>query len=271
VALQWAICGLMIACFGAIFFAAFRISDFLRRQNQALLALEEAKNLLIGMVVHDLRNPLTAAIALIEVAHADLPPSLTQLQTDLANALFSCRRMLAMITVLLDTTRMEDGKMPITKGSHDLAHLVRSKTEEYGAAARGRGLRLVSKTPERPVEAHIDANLVGRVVENLITNALKHTQHGGEVAVELEAPAGATSLRLKIRDNGEGIAAEHLPLLFEKYGRVAGQTQGTGFGLVFCRMAVELHGGSIAVESRLGEGTLFSIELPSTTAAPVPS
>ncbi len=257
---------LIALCVCLVFGCSFWISDLLRRKYRLVADLEASKTRLTDLLVHDLRNPLTAAITTIETAREDLPPQLTTAQADLDHAAASCRRMLDMVNVMMDVARMDAGKMPLERRSQDLNALVSTTVSEYAAVARDRHLRLVRRGSQDAVEASVDGDLMARVLDNLITNAVKHTPAGGEISIEVGKASHGRAAQLVVRDNGEGIAPQYLPRLFEKYGRIERQTMSTkydiGLGLVFCRMAVELHGGRIDVASQVGEGTAFTIELP---------
>lgn len=249
----------------------------LLRMNQALRDLQQSKDLLTGMIIHDLRNPLTACLGYLDLAHRRFPmvdPALTRY---LDSASQSGIRLLDMINGIIDIIRMEDGKMPTIMAPTDLGTLIDGKLEQYqGAAHQGKiGLTRSSMGASRFVT---DPALLGRVLDNLIINAIKHTPPGDRVELDEVVSDGGSAARLTIRDTGEGIAPADLHRLFQKYGRVEGQTMGrtydTGLGLVFCRMAIDLLHGSIAVESTLGAGTTFVISLNApgaTNANPSPA
>ncbi|MFN2377699.1 MAG: ATP-binding protein [Candidatus Binatia bacterium] len=267
--LQSAVLGWTCLCFLVVFAISFSAADALRRQHQELVELEATKSQVTSMLIHDLRSPLIAILGIFDLVRAQIPESMDRLRKDVDVGTKSSRRLLAMIGVLVDISRMEDGEMPFSRQPHELVELLRAKIDEYAAAAGTRRLTLRGLLPERSVVANVDRELIARVVDNLIANAIQHTPPGGEVTVELDDHAlqdGAVTVR--VRDTGEGIAENFLPRLFQKYARADGQTMGarydSGLGLVFCRMAVELHGGTIEVESRVGVGSQFSIALPAS-------
>ncbi len=102
--------------------------------------------------------------------------------------------------------------------------------------------------------------LIERALDNLIDNAIRHTPPGG--AVQLGVMALPHAVVLTVRDNGEGIAEAHLPFIFDRFYRAPGASTGAGLGLAIVKRIVEMHAGTVAVESRLGSGACFSIELP---------
>jgi two-component system sensor histidine kinase BaeS len=174
---------------------------------------------------------------------------------------------------LLDVMRLEEGVLALRRERTDLGALVEAKLEEYQALAAEGGLSLRAELPPRRIEASVDQAVLSRVLDNLLANAIKHTPSGGSVVVRLEALDGR--VELAVADTGEGIPPEQVPRLFQKYGRVRGargeRSRGVGLGLVFCRMAVEAHGGTIEVDSTPGRGSTFRVTLPAEPRArPVP-
>jgi signal transduction histidine kinase len=256
----------------ALLFALLLVGGFAwitaaRRHHLRLLALQEAKDQLAAALVHDFRNPLSALIGCLDLVEAELraipsaPPA-----SLLSGARVAATRLVDMSSTILDVTRMEDGKLPVRPVPTDLAQLLRGRATDFRPRARTQGLAIALDVPRGTVEALVDPGVLTRVVENLLTNALKHTPRDGTITLALREPPGSDRVRMEVRDTGEGIAKEDLPRLFTKYGRVEGQRLGTphdtGLGLVFCRMAVELHGGTIHAESEAGRGTTFVVELP---------
>jgi signal transduction histidine kinase len=146
-----------------------------------------------------------------------------------------------------------------------LPTLLNDKVEAFRPLAEKEGKTLrVSAPTELPV-VMADASLIGRVVENLVSNAFKYTESGGTIEVSVEP--GGPVVNVRVRDDGEGIPPEYHTRIFEKFVQVTqanGQPlrKGTGLGLAFCRMAVCAHGGQIRVESAPGQGSVFTFSLP---------
>jgi len=268
VALQHAIVASSVLCLLGMLALGFSCLEVVRRHHLALLELQELKQQLGGMIVHDLRNPLTAAILSIDLVGEASAALGEEARRDLRNAALSARRMRALIDSILDVMKMEAGAMELRRAPADLAALVHAKVDEYRALAGAGALRLEPVVPAAPVRAEVDAGLLARVLDNLIANAIKHTPAGGRVEVRLAEEDAAGPIALSVSDTGEGIPPEDLPRLFQRFARATGQTLGqaqdAGLGLVFCRLAVELHGGRIGVESTPGRGSTFRLELPRT-------
>jgi signal transduction histidine kinase len=161
---------------------------------------------------------------------------------------------------LSDVLSLETGRLEIRRERTDLGALA----EEFAAAARGQSQRheIRVEAPPEPVIGEWDGERLGQVLQNLIGNAVKHVPAGGEVVVRVEAGEG--EVLLTVRDDGAGIAPEHLPYLFDRFYRAGSGTgiPGLGMGLYIARMLVEAHGGRIWVESELGRGSTFLVALP---------
>jgi signal transduction histidine kinase len=220
--------------------------------------------------VHDLRNPLAALLGNVDLAllfQSGRDPSVLEA---LRQARRSGERLLSMVNTIIDVVRLEDGKLPIAPEACDLRQVVRTTAAEYAAHASRAELRLDIDLPQDPVEVRADPAVLVRIVENLLTNSLKHTPRLGSVRLGARRGRDAGCGELVVSDTGEGIPAAQLPNLFTKYGRVEGQRHttryDTGLGLVFCRLAVEAQGGAIEVASEVGRGTTFVVSLPA--AAP---
>jgi len=234
----------------------------LEESNQRLRELESLRDSLVHMLVHDLRTPLavlTTNLEWITWEEATLPPAQHE---GVADALAAAWRMVGMVDAMLDLSRLEATRMPLDLAACDLAELGREVLASLAPLARGRTLTL--QAPPAPLIAMADRVLLSRVLQNLVTNALKFTPRPGCVALSVEA--GEACVRLCVADEGPGIAPEHQDLIFEKYGQVHDPALRTaaspGLGLAFCRLAVEAHGGRIGVHSALGQGARFWIELP---------
>ncbi len=267
-ALVATIAALGVACFLVMAGVGFRALSAVRRAHVSLVRTQASKDLLTGMIVHDLRNPLTAIDGWISLARGRVPPGDDRLAATIEGAATSTRQLLELVNTLVDVMRMEDGRMPLDAARHDVAALVRTQVARHEGSATSRALSLQVEAPAEPVMADIDPGLIGRVVDNLVTNALKHTPAGGSITVGVAPSPAGDRITVKVADTGEGIPADQLPRLFEKYGRVASQSMGaaydTGLGLVFCRLAVERHGGRISATSTPGAGSVFTLEVPRT-------
>lgn len=239
-------------------------SEKLHEANKALMALQESRELLTGMIIHDLRNPLTASLGYLDLLAAKLATEKDDLHKYARSAMQSNKRMLVMISGILDVMRMEDGKMPVKSESYDLGLFIKQRLEEYQGTCSQNGISL-SYSGRQSLQFRTDQTLLGRVIDNLIVNAIKHTRKNGTITVAVEFSETDHSLYIRVIDSGEGMTPEDCAGLFTKYGRAQSARLGshydTGLGLVFCRMAVNLMQGEISVASEVGKGTTFTIRL----------
>jgi signal transduction histidine kinase len=192
-----------------------------------------------------------------------LPPA--RLGELLQRSLDSARQMARMIQNILEVAKLEEQKMPLRREPVELEALVREQTAELMSLSTRDGVRLETRVAPGLPALEADRNLVGRILGNLLSNAFKHTPAGGRIVVEVRAEG--SDLVFSVSDTGEGIPEDLLPYIFDKF--VAGDSDGhrrstydSGLGLTFCRLAVECHGGRIAVKSRPGEGTVVTVALP---------
>lgn len=239
-----------------------RLHTEIAGQYQRLLELEQMRDGLVHMLVHDLRSPLTGISLYLEVTR-DRIAELADVQlTEDVDEIGRCVAQLTdMVSDVLDVNRFEADAMPLNLARVDLHGVVRDAVAVLG---RGAHASVVLDFPPAPVPAMVDEALLRRVVANLVGNALKFTPQG--VPVRVQAFHCGTGAEIRVIDNGPGIPREHHERIFEKFGQVngtgAGMVRSSGLGLAFCRLAVESHGGRIGVASEEGRGSTFWIALP---------
>jgi signal transduction histidine kinase len=245
-------------------FMSGRLAGQLRLRNQQLEQMGEARKDLVNMLVHDLRNPLTVLLSTLDLIRLTLKPQLSEDHHQLLNgARRSGHLMVAMLNDILDVAKLEAGRLDLQWQATDLTRLLAEAADQYHVLAELGDVALRAEVPPGPLVIQADAQLVGRVLANLVLNAIKYTPPKGAVTLAAEAaPAGFVTVR--VADTGEGIPPDQRDLIFEKFGQVKqeGPRQGTGLGLTLCKMAVEAHGGKIWVESVMGQGSQFIFTLP---------
>ncbi len=220
--------------------------------------LFELKNI-SDNVAHDLRTPLTRLNAKAELAILEDPHN--SLASDVAE---ECSNLLEMINTSLELSRTESGSVPLDASELDVAELAKNMTELYMPSAEDLGIKLQCRTPEQPGMAIVNANRtrMQRLLANLLDNALKFTSANGSVTVTV------TNSRkfaiLKVSDSGCGIAQNDLSNIFKRFYRADSSRSRTGNGLGLClvKAIAEMYGGSVSVESTLGRGTTFTVEIP---------
>jgi two-component system sensor histidine kinase/response regulator len=236
-----------------------------QRELETMLAkqreLEGMRDSLVHMIVHDLRAPLTAVFNYLDLVREQeagfiSPESMQSLDL----AMKASRWMVQMVNVLLDASKIESGQMALRIAECDVGDVVSDAIDAIRSLADEKNVlcRIVH------VRAAVDRDVIARVIQNLVTNAVKLTPPGGDVRVSVHTKDEA--LRVEVTDHGPGIAAEHHPKIFEKFGQldtnVRQSIPSSGLGLYFCKLAVEAHGGRIGVDSEIGKGSTFWFELP---------
>jgi two-component system, sensor histidine kinase and response regulator len=239
------------------------------QQYRRLERLELLRDSLVHMIVHDLRSPLAGIRAYLDLLKLD---GADRLDRDMTQSIDEARKvaieMTEMVSDLLDVSRLEAGKMPLELALVDVGMVATDAVTGIGAAARRVSLQL-EPGPER-LQAMIDPSVIRRVIANLVGNAIKFTPASGRIRVAVQDGDGG--VRVSVSDTGPGIPQEFHGKIFEKFGQVEAAQQGTkhssGLGLTFCKFAVEAHGGTIGVESVVGQGSTFWFVLPLHGPAP---
>jgi PAS domain S-box-containing protein len=245
----------------------------LAKVTEAKLRLEEVDALrqqYLRNVSHEFRTPLTVirgyAEYLIEAESAG-----TKETRDLMKILVeSCDRLIDLVDTLIEVSRVEQGRPEeiLKVQDLDLRDVARSGIDALRTAAEKKHITIDLEFPEGPLKVRGDQGLLHQVVRKLLDNALKYSPSGAKVVVR-GRPQG-DHFQLEIEDSGIGIPAEHLPRIFEKFyvvdGGLARSAGGTGVGLYLVQEIVRLHKGSVEVESRPGEGSVFFVRLPARLA-----
>jgi two-component system sensor histidine kinase/response regulator len=230
-----------------------------------LRELESMRETLFHMVVHDLKSPLWGIESLLQRVAAETKGRMEPGTEDSLQRVRQAAGGLArMVHTLLDVSRIESSAMPIVLVEADVRELVDQAILNVGSADAARPID-VDVPPGLTLSC--DADVVRRVVENLVGNGLKHTPEHAPLAVR--ARGDASGARIEISDKGPGIPAADRERIFEKFGTLqSGSRQhSSGLGLAFCRLGVEAHGGKIGVDDAPGGGSTFWFELPSAPAA----
>jgi two-component system, sensor histidine kinase and response regulator len=241
-----------------------RLEHQIESQRDALFTVKQEKEELVALMVHDLNNPLTSILMCSQylLRTGDLEGERRRTVEDIARAAGSMQKM---VTNLLDLSRGEDGPSPPRMSRIDLAALL----EEIRAAARRRiaerrqSLSVAADPGATTIEA--DPDLLRRLFENLLDNAIKFSPDGGTIRVETRLVEDLW-LELRVADDGPGIPAPDRERIFEKFVQLGAQPRtaraSRGLGLTSCRLAVELHGGRLWVEDNQPSGSVFCASLP---------
>ncbi|MBW3534135.1 MAG: PAS domain-containing protein [Gemmatimonadetes bacterium] len=232
----------------------------IRAAEDALHRAIAARDEVLGVVSHDLRNPVGTVGAAAELlAELDLPEASRREQLDIIRR--TAVRMSRLIEDLLDVTRIDGGGLALAAAAEDPVALVRETLDQHRILAREAGIELVDGAREDLPPVKADRERILQALANLVGNALKFTPPGGRVTVRADAD-GPDGVLLSVEDTGEGIPPESLERLFDRFWqqRRAGR-RGAGLGLAIARGIVESHGGELRVESELGRGSTFFFSL----------
>ncbi|HEX6061667.1 MAG TPA: response regulator [Candidatus Limnocylindria bacterium] len=246
-----------------------RLQDDLRNKNEDLKRLESSRQELIGMLGHDIRNLANSVVAFLQLARmGELTPDRPEFAQLLGLSEANIAEVLRMVNALLDVYKMEEGRLEAVAGVNKLADVVKRSFAQLIPEAMAKGIALVERIPD-DTTVFIDAGLIVRVLTNLVSNAIKHTPGGGSVTIDAES-ASADSIVVRVTDTGPGIPEADAAHVFDRFyqtdtGRSRG---GTGLGLAFCKLAVELHGGKIGVANGGQPGAIVEFTIPSAARVP---
>jgi signal transduction histidine kinase len=250
--------------------AQARSVEVISSQRDALLEAQREKEELTALIIHDLKNPLSSILSNVQYALGQ--DSLgTDERDSLRDVLRASQSMVRMVMNLLDVSRSEDGALVPRLSDFELPTLLGEVVSEMERRIEDKDQKLeVTVAPEVRVMT-ADRDLVRRIVENLVDNAYKYGPRRATIRLEVGLlPRGdgapPDTIELRVRDEGESIPVAFRQKIFEKYARVDGRSahevrHSHGLGLVFCRRAVEIHGGQIWVEENPGRGNCFCVRL----------
>ena len=223
------------------------------------------KDEFVGLISHELRTPLSSILGYLELLRDDddQPLSTEQLQY-LSVAERNAHRLLRLVGDLLFTAQVESGRFPLDARDVELESIITASIQTARPSADNAGIELVNVTPDRPIVVHGDPTRLGQAVDNLVSNAIKFTPHGGTVTIELGIEDDRAVI--KVRDTGMGIPTEELDMLFARFFRATTATRnavpGVGLGLTITKAIITAHDGEMGVSSEEGVGTEFSVSLP---------
>jgi signal transduction histidine kinase len=239
-----------------------------RARAEELGELDRVKTEFFANISHELRTPLTLLLGPADELLADREAPLSDAQRTQVNLIHqNARRLLKLVSSVLDVSRLEAGRMRASFVPTDLPRLTAELTSVFGSAVQKAGLRYLIDCPPLANAAYVDREMWEKIVLNLVSNAFKHTFEGCIVVTLREH---AEAFELTVEDTGIGIPPDELPHIFERFHRVRGAQarshEGSGIGLSLVHELVRLHGGTIEVDSEPARGTCFTVTLPAGSA-----
>jgi signal transduction histidine kinase len=232
--------------------------------------LDTMRRNLVAWVGHDLRTPLTSIRVLLEALADGMIEDPATVQRYLKTAQGHIRSLSALIDDLFEMAELDAGGLSLERDPNSISDLISDTLESFAALAARQRVKLEGNVALGIDPVCMDAQKIGRVLANLVSNALRHTEAGGSVQIRaLEVVEG---VRVEVRDTGEGINTEDLPHIFDQFYRGeksrSRDTGGSGLGLAIAKGIVEAHGGIIGAESAPNEGTCFFFSLPTIEHTP---
>ncbi len=223
-------------------------------------------------VSHELRTPIAAMRTFIELLQGPAGTDPVARTEFLDSSAVQLGRLDWLAQNLLELSKLDSGLVLLDLRPDDIRGTIESAVEQQLAAAGRRGIRLGVTVPDRPLRIRHDPPRIGQVVTNLVGNALKFTRRGGDVQV-LAAAEPDGGARIEVEDTGVGIGPAELPRIFDRFYRGSeaneARSTGSGLGLAIVKSIVDMHHGTIAVESRVGQGSRFVVTLPRDPREPV--
>lgn len=241
----------------------FERTQALEQSNLALRRLNQEKNEFLGIAAHDLKNPLAGIMGIAEIARETPGVSMEVLEyTEMIQV--SARKMLGLVTNLLDVNAIESGKLKVEIQSVDLLRILRALVGFYSNLASKKNISLILIPGNDNCVVLADETLLQQVLDNLLSNAIKYSPFGRKVSIKLERQS--ESLCCKVTDQGPGLSASDQANLFGKFAKLTPRPTGgehsTGLGLFIVEKLMTAMGGRVGCQSQLGEGSTFTLTLP---------
>ncbi|MCA9751062.1 MAG: HAMP domain-containing histidine kinase [Gemmatimonadetes bacterium] len=243
-----------------------RMTESLAEARDRLEANDRARRRLFADITHELATPMTSIKGYAEtLTDAEIHVDANEQREFLRRILDETNRLAALVKDLFELTRLEAGAIPLEREGLDLAALVANTVVRYEPRFRAAGLELSLTGDGEGAWIDADGRRIEQVADNLLGNALRYVPAGHRITVTMRRAAPGDSRHVfTVEDDGDGIAPEHLPHVFDRFYRVdpARTSEGTGLGLAIAREIVERHGGAIRAENRPEGGARFTVELP---------
>lgn len=240
----------------------------IKRQYDSLQEDVKMREDLINMAVHDIRSPLTAVMmhcGLLTLTGKNFTPSQHR---SIETIRTQTQQINAFANDLLILAKMESGQLNLKQTEVSISELIMQLQEQYNLMADALGVKFLTYIESQRYPVILDPSLFTRIVDNLLSNALKYSSSGGKVTLKVRYPYGtvpdAPKVRVEVADEGPGVPAQYRDSIFDKYKTLDAKKDGvsqTGLGLAFCKMSVEAHNGRIFVTDNQPKGAIFVVEI----------
>ncbi|MFQ5605254.1 MAG: two-component regulator propeller domain-containing protein [bacterium] len=280
---RWAY-GLYLLFLGAVLYSIrhyelhrLQLRNALKIKNveaEKLQEVDRLKSRFFASISHEFRTPLTLILGPVHKWLGSMQQP--EMKADFHIVQRNAQRLQQLINQLLDLSKLEAGKMTLQARPLDLVELTRMITMTFESLAKQKGIELRFRSTTQEIAAYVERDKLEKIVTNLLSNALKFTEKGGRIHVQLSVSSDELVERqlitltldhcilITVKDTGVGIPEDQLDKIFDRFHQVDknGGYEGTGIGLALVKELVELHHGTISVESKIGKGTTFTICLP---------
>jgi len=242
-----------------------QMAEQLQVADQQQRELETMRRDLVAWASHDLQTPLASIRAILEALSDGVVDEPDMIKRYLNTAQRDVMSLSALMDDLFQMSQLDAGGFPLSRAPSSLSDLVSDTLESFSELAYRESIKLEGQVEPDVDPVFMDTQAIGRVLNNLISNALRHTPAGGEIKVQ--AWRTRQGVEVSVRDTGEGIHMQDIPHIFERFyrgdaSRSRNRGTGAGLGLAIARGIVRAHGGDIRVESQIGKGTQFTFYIP---------
>ena len=242
------------------------MAEHITQQMLQLKKQDQLRRRMIANISHDLRTPLASIFGYLEVLYLKGDELLLEQRKQyLQTALHSSKHLSGLIEDLFELAKLEASETPPHIESFSIAELILDVMDKFRLKAEEKNITLIISCDKDTPFVYADISMIERALNNLISNALEHNQNGGEIAIVVAKKT--EKLNITVKDNGKGIASEHLKQIYERFYQVDNkhrEGKHAGLGLAITKRIIELHGQVIDVKSNLGTGTAFSFSLPTS-------
>lgn len=249
-------------------------NELLNHQTEQLVKLNESKTKLYSNITHEFRTPLTVILGMADTLKSNVKnKNFEGADTSLEMIRRNGKNLLHLVNEMLDLAKVESGSMELNLVQTDAIPFVKYLSESFHSLAEAKKINLTVYSEVEALEMDIDVNKMASIISNLLSNAIKFTEVNGKIIVHLKETKTKDNkfLAIKVQDNGLGLAEEDIVHLFDRFYQVDNESsnrqEGTGIGLSLAKEFVELMKGTIDVESTLGKGSTFTVQIPVTNTA----